>query len=148
MKLKTYNKTIDQDHEIILTLLKRITDKDEIEKDIKESFSRLYDLYFECEEHFTREEKLMTASLYPEKERHVSSHNDCLAKFDLYLNLIQTIDPDESKLYIFERVSEMLYDWIIPHIHFEDKTLAAHLLLSQKSIWFGVKEKIKNFFSF
>jgi hemerythrin-like metal-binding protein len=147
MNLKTNFSEIDRDHDVIIELLKKTNVKDFPERDVKESFHYLFELYYECQDHFKREEMLMTASLYPEKERHVSSHNDCIAKFDLYLNLIQNIDPDESKLYILEGVSDMLHDWIIPHIHFEDKLLAAHLLLSQKSIWFCVKERIKNFFS-
>ncbi|MBT5658969.1 MAG: hemerythrin family protein, partial [Rhodospirillaceae bacterium] len=72
--------------------------------------------------HFTREEKMMAESKYPEMEDHKEEHRDFIARLGvLYTDFNNGKDTSGRALLNF------LGGWLTTHITFIDKKLSQHL---------------------
>ncbi len=116
--IRTGCDTLDQDHEIFMSLLDKLGESDNA--DFPAVFN---ELYAHVEQHFERENLLMADSAYPAAGEHRGEHGRVLAEFKQFKTRV------DKGLIAFGRafVKERLPAWFVLHASTMDSALAAHL---------------------
>jgi len=110
---------IDKDHQILISLLAKVTHQSVDDKGVNETIDGLidYTLY-----HFRREEMIMQACGYPDLEKHRGIHRDLIRKVnDLADAWRKDSDPE-----MCDRLRKFLKDWLFNHIIGDDARIAPY----------------------
>ena len=114
--------SLDLDHQKLITLLNQFNTA--YDYDMGEAFEHesLRDLIAYTEYHFSREEKMMADSNYPDLDEHKKQHQLMIDKIRQIEKKYQQVGHDA-----FQEVSEFLSGWLINHINGTDKQYTQHL---------------------
>ncbi|WNC68363.1 bacteriohemerythrin [Thalassotalea nanhaiensis] len=114
--------SLDLDHQKLITLLNQFNTA--YDYDMGEAFEHesLRDLIAYTEYHFSREEKMMADSSYPDLDEHKKQHQLMIDKIRQIETKYQQVGHDA-----FQEVSEFLSGWLINHINGTDKQYTQHL---------------------
>ena len=114
--------TLDLDHKKLLNLLNQFNTAYNYAMSEEYELEALKDLTAYTKYHFTREEKMMADSGYPDLEAHKKQHQIMIDEINKVEEKYQEMGHDA-----FEEVSEFLTDWLINHINGTDKQYSEHL---------------------
>jgi hemerythrin-like metal-binding protein len=116
--LKVAYEAIDKDHEKFIDLLNALYTANNT--DFPALFQQLYE---HTEQHFERENQLMTQSAYPGIADHKAEHQRILGEFKQFKSRV------EKGLIVFGRafVKDRLPQWLVFHVTTMDTALATHL---------------------
>jgi len=120
-------KAIDEDHKKILSIVSSILEainENSSESIIEKSFD---DLESSVSSHFKREEDLMREIDYVDFEQHKKGHQTFIAQIPEIKSQIFSSTSVESS----EKISQLLYDWVINHILVSDVDYAKAALKLQ-----------------
>ena len=120
-------KAIDDDHKKILSIVSSIIeaiDENSSESIIEKSFDALES---SVSSHFKREEDLMREIDYVDFEQHKKGHQTFIAQIPQIKSQIFSSTSVESS----EKISQLLYDWVINHILVSDVDYAQAALKLQ-----------------
>ncbi len=109
---------IDQDHKILINLINRSQQIDDIHTDKNQLNSILLELMRYTEYNFSREEAIMKACSYPSLNKHHQVHQLLIKQVEEKLRLHQ-----QNKVSV-KQLREFLLSWVTDHIQGMDKSFA------------------------
>jgi hemerythrin-like metal-binding protein len=113
----------DKQHQTLLSSFLKLHQAIKGRKSRKQVANTLEFLEKYVEIHFSREEKHMQQTGYPDLKRHLKEHTYFINR----LTKLRAMTTDTKKLVLGIRLHKDLYTWIINHIKVSDKKLAEHL---------------------
>jgi hemerythrin-like metal-binding protein len=109
---------IDKDHQVLISLLNKITDRSIADEDIDDIIGELIDY---TNYHFQREEAIMEVCQYNDLENHREIHRNLIAKVNDMATAWHMDNSDQQRI----KLHKFLRDWLFTHIISEDTKLAA-----------------------
>jgi hemerythrin-like metal-binding protein len=100
---------IDKDHQVIISLLNRVTQESADDADLNEVVQELIDY---TQYHFKREEAVMEACGYPDLEKHRGLHQSLVVQISAFEQARSKDSGPEQ----FSHLSTFLRDWLFDHI--------------------------------
>lgn len=119
---------IDKDHQVIVSLLNRVTHRTADDPELNTVIEELVDY---TRDHFRREEAVMEACGYPDLEKHRGRHRDLTAQVnDLAGTWRKGRNPE-----MLHHLRKFLREWWIGHIVKVDTEIAQYAKGNEQDIW-------------
>ena len=110
---------IDKDHQVIISLMNKVSQRFIDEEDMDEITAEMIDY---THHHFKREETIMAICDYPDLEAHIAKHRKLIAK----VNKLTKEWNENRNIETRHRLCKFLRDWWVGHIINVDSTISQY----------------------
>lgn len=127
---------IDDDHRVLIAIINEFTAADVTEAGLTRLHNVLDELDDYTKVHFTREERLQAAVLYPYRDAHHREHQELIRRLASLRNMLGTASHDDQALrHVQMKVGSLLHDWLVDHIIKSDLRMAPYAGAMAKHAW-------------
>ena len=123
---------IDQDHKHLIEIINRFGEIAADGLDKEEAAEILYALKFYTQTHFGREEQLQNLVLFPYADARHHEHVNLIKTLDTAIQHFKESDGEQQERLHVE-IQEMLHDWLINHILFNDLKMQMYVDAMKKT---------------
>lgn len=123
---------IDQDHKHLIEIINRFGEIAADGLDKEEAAEILYALKFYTQTHFGREEQLQNLVSFPYADAHHHEHVNLIKTLDTAIQHFKESDGEQQERLHVE-IQEMLHDWLINHILFNDLKMQMYVDAMKKT---------------